>query len=72
MSFKEQELETIGSPDLSRAAEPAPAAEAPVELDISEIAKVAHTIWLASGRAEGRDVENWYAAIEIVRARASR
>ena len=61
-----------GLPKSNREADSARNPEAPVALDLCEIAEVAHTLWLASGRAQGRDVENWYAAIEIVRARHPR
>ena len=61
-----------GLPQVDHAAQPARNPKAPVALDLGEIAEVAHRLWLDSGCAHGRDVENWYAAIEIVRARGPR
>ena len=61
-----------GLPKADHAAEPARNPYARVTLDLGELAEVAHTLWLASGCAYGRDVDNWYAAIEIVRARGPR
>ncbi len=72
MSSKEQEPAMNELPKANRAAEATRTSKAPVALDLSEIAHVANTLWLASGRAQGRDVENWYAAVEIVRARHPR
>ncbi len=33
----------------------------------AEIQHTAYLLWLESGRAEGRDVENWLAAKELLR-----
>lgn len=44
---------------------PAPAPE-PTE---AEIQHEAHRLWLESGRAPGRDLENWFAAKELLRHR---
>jgi Protein of unknown function (DUF2934) len=72
MSSKKQEPVLNGKPAANHAAEAIRAPEAPVVLDLSEIAEVAHTLWLESGCVHGRDLENWYAAVEIVRARCPR
>ncbi|HWA08495.1 MAG TPA: DUF2934 domain-containing protein [Opitutaceae bacterium] len=49
----------------------APAVEPPAPTE-AEIQKEAYYLWIENGRPEGRDVEFWHAAAEVLRHRGDR